>query len=111
MASRITLKKSTLKSKVATIGFLFFDRLSEIELNLLIELLKLNNGGMVNITPTVSISLKDALSLNENTLHVSMSRLHKKRAIRKEKSLISLHPILKNVLNSNEFLLRFEMEE
>jgi len=108
MAKVITIKKGDLKGKIRVIGFLFFDDLGPIEMDILIELLNVNNGGPVNLSPAASESLRKALSLNDNTFSVSLSRLNKKRAIIKHKSLINFHPILISLINNNEFLILFE---
>lgn len=108
MAQLVTLKKANLKGKIIAIGYLFFDNLGPVEMDLLLELLKMTKGAPINITPMVSETISEALSLNKSTFSVSMSRLNKKRAIKKNKSIVNFHPILNTILKNDEFLIRFE---
>jgi len=107
---QITIKGQKLSKKIEVIGSIFFGQLSEIEMRVLIELISLNEP-QINLTPMVSKSIKECLGLNDSTFNVTLSRLHKKNAINKSKSVILLSPVLNGLSGTNEWVIKFVTAE
>ena len=94
--------------KVNFIANVFFTGFSPIEAQIMCELIRIGDSGMVNLTGTYSKSITKTLSLNDNTLNVSLGRIEGKGAIRKEKRLIVLQPIWNKIMAENEYLICFQ---
>jgi len=106
---QIKIKSQSLEKKIAVIGGIFFGELSDMEMRVLIELITYEQP-QISLSPMMSKSIKTTLNLSDSTFNVSLSRLNKKKAINKVKSLIILSPILNGLSANNEWVIRFESE-
>jgi len=106
---QIKIKSQSLDKKIAVIGGIFFGELSDVEMRVLVELMAYEQA-QISLSPMMSKSIKTTLNLSDSTFNVSLSRLNKKKAINKVKSLIILSPILNGLSANNEWVIRFESE-
>lgn len=111
MAQTITIKKSSLETKIKFIGYLFFGELSTNELNVLALLVKNSINGTLDISSNMGKSLKKQSNLNDNSFSVSLHRLVIKKALNKNKGVISLHPVLNNLDTEQIFSIKFIAED
>lgn len=86
----------------------FFNGFSPIECQVMSQLIRIGENGMLNLSIDISKSITKTLNLNNNTLNVSLSRIEKKGAIRKESRLVVLQPIWNDILNENQYLVEFK---
>lgn len=111
---KITLKNDSnvaddlLYQKVKFIANTFFSGFSPIECKIMCQLVRIGESGMVNLTPSLSKTIRNDLSLNDNTLNVSLGRIESKGAIRKDKRLICMQPVWGGIMEENEYLIVFK---
>lgn len=112
------MKKITIKSgadpllkKVDLLGNMFFGGFSPVETKVFLAVFSIGKNAPVNITPNISNSITKELNLSDNTLNVSLSRLDSKGAISKNKRIVTLHPVFKDVDKENDFLIKFVADE
>lgn len=86
----------------------FFNGFSPIECRVMSQLIRVGEHGMLNLSIDVSKSIAKALNLSNNTLNVSLSRIEKKGAIRKDGRIIVMQPLWNNILTENEYLVVFQ---
>lgn len=103
---QIKIKDNSTEAKVKAVGGIFFGELSGIEMGILLELIAYDQP-QLQLSPMLSKSIKTSLNLSDSTFNVSLSRLHKKRAIIKQKSLITLSPILNGIQHENSWVIKF----
>jgi len=89
----------------------FFNGFSPIECQVMSQLIRVGEHGMLNLSIDVSKSITKALNLSNNTLNVSLSRIEKKGAIRKDGRIIVMQPLWNNILTENEYLVEFKHYE
>ena|ERR1700748_1030837 len=107
MAKSIKIKGDSLILKVTTLGHLFFESLSLVESQVLSELIRMSDGSGLSVSAETGREIRRVLNLKDSSFNVAMHRLVKKGTIKKEGSRITLHPVLNNIFNENEFVLRF----
>jgi len=111
---KITIKNTAnsaddlLFQKVNFMANQFFSGFSPIECQVMAQLIRIGENGMVNLSIDISKSITKALDLNNNTLNVSLSRIEKKGAIRKSGRIITMQPLWNNILTENEYLIEFK---
>lgn len=111
MAKLLIIKNNSLTYKLDVLGSLFFNGLSGIEIDVLAEIIKISDGSGLTISAEVGKSIRNTLNLNESSFNVSLYRLNKKKALKKIKTQITLHPILNTIFKENEFIIRFQNPE
>ncbi len=89
----------------------FFNGFSPTECQVMSQLIRVGENGMLNLSIDTSKSITKALNLSNNTLNVSLSRIEKKGAIRKEGRIIVFQPVWNNIMNENEYLIEFKQFE
>ncbi len=94
--------------KVKFISDVFFGGFSPTECQIMCSLVRIGEHGMLNLTIDVSKSLIKALNLNNNTLNVSLGRIEKKGAIRRNNKVIVFNLVWHNILTENEYLICFK---
>jgi len=94
--------------KVDFIGRALFKGFSPIESQIMCELVRIGENGMLNLTIDTAKSIIKALNLNNNTLNVSLGRMEKKGAIRRNKKVIVFMPIFKSILTEDNYLICFK---
>ena len=107
MAKVINVKGNSIAIKVKTISKIFFGKLSDSELALLVLLVEENGGSPINLTAGLSHTLRTRLKMNENTFSGSLLRLNKKGALIKDKGVINLYPVFHNLAAEDKFSIRF----
>lgn len=96
--------------KVNFIANTFFNGFSPTECQVMCQLVRIGESGMVNLTPNLSKTIRTDLNLNDNTLNVSLGRIESKGAIRKDKRLICMQPVWGGILEENEYLIVFKKQ-
>lgn len=111
---KITIKNSQnadddmLYQKIDFISKVLFGGFSPTENLVMKQLVLIGENGMLNLTIDSSKSIIKALNLNNNTLNVSLARMEKKGAIRRNKKVIVFMPVWKSILTEDNYLICFK---
>jgi len=97
--------------KVKFISDVFFGGFSPVEIQVMCQLVRIGENGMLNLTIDASKSITKALNLPPNTLNVSLSRIVSKGAIKKNERVLVFQPVWKGIMEENEYLISFKRYE
>jgi hypothetical protein len=96
-----------LTKKVRTICRVFDWDLSDSELKVLVEIIRIGQGGMFSMDVNTSRTIREALGTTENTFNVLLARLVKKHVISNKNRVIQINPAFMGIQGESEYLIRF----
>lgn len=103
----IRIPDESLYKKVSVICALFFPSLSKSEILVLTELVKMADGGSVDIKDT-SQDVIETLQMNVNSFSVAIHRLKEREVISKQGQLVRLPSVFHDLINQSGFKIVFK---
>jgi len=111
MTKGLKISGDAAAKKIEIISKIYFEPLSDTELNVLKSLINYSTSNSITLTPHLSKQLISVSNTSVSSFNTALHRLEKKGLLNSSGKTKNLHPVFNNILEWDKVLLVFDVKK